>query len=54
MIRDAVADRPHLVLAEDDTDLAAAMRDVLEDDFSVDLGNAGVEAIARLSAGALS
>ena len=37
--------RPRLVLAEDDADLALAMRDVLEDDFSVEVAVDGTQAV---------
>ena len=39
-------DRPRLLIAEDDRDLAETMRDALEEDFSVDLAADGTEALA--------
>jgi DNA-binding response OmpR family regulator len=44
-MQQGVASRPRLVLAEDDLDLASAMRDVLEDDFSVELAVDGTQAV---------
>jgi DNA-binding response OmpR family regulator len=38
--------RPRLLIAEDDRDLAEAMRDALEDDFAVDIAANGTEAVA--------
>lgn len=42
--------RPRLLIAEDDATLAETMRDVLEEDFSVDVARDGNEAIARARA----
>ena len=39
--------RPKLLIAEDDRDLAETMRDVLEEDFAVDFAADGTEAVAR-------
>ena len=38
--------RPRLLIAEDDRDLAETLRDVLEEDFAVDLAADGTEALA--------
>lgn len=45
-MQSALADRPRLLLAEDDSTLAEAMREVLEDDFCVDMAEDGTEAVA--------
>lgn len=45
-MRDALAERPRLLLAEDDATLAETMREVLEDDFSVDMAVDGTQAVA--------
>jgi len=42
---DMVADRPRLLLAEDDPSLAAVMREILEDDFQVDMAADGSQAV---------
>lgn len=42
-----VDERPRILIAEDDRDLAETMREVLEEDFAVDLAVNGTEAIAR-------
>src|SRR5690348_7819247 len=42
---DMVADRPRLLLAEDDPSLAAMMRESLEDDFRVDVAADGTQAV---------
>lgn len=42
--------RPRLLIAEDDPTLAETMRDVLEEDFSVDVARDGSEAVARARA----
>jgi DNA-binding response OmpR family regulator len=39
--------RPRLLIAEDDRDLAEAMRDMLEEDFAVGLAHDGSEAVSR-------
>lgn len=39
--------RPRLLIADDDAALAATMRDVLEEDFSVDVAGDGSEAVSR-------
>jgi DNA-binding response OmpR family regulator len=38
--------RPRLLIAEDDRDLAETLRNALEEDFAVDLAAAGTEALA--------
>jgi DNA-binding response OmpR family regulator len=43
---DVSASRPRLLLAEDDATLADAMREVLEDDFSVDMAVDGRQAVS--------
>jgi CheY-like chemotaxis protein len=40
-------DRPRLLIAEDDRDLAETMREALEEDFAVDVAANGSEAVAR-------
>jgi DNA-binding response OmpR family regulator len=40
------ADRPRLLIAEDDLDLAESMREVLEEDFAVDVAVDGKQAVA--------
>ena len=40
-------ERPRLLIAEDDRDLAETMREVLEEDFTVDVAANGTEAVAR-------
>jgi DNA-binding response OmpR family regulator len=40
-------ERPKLLIAEDDRDLAETMRDVLEEDFAVDVAADGTDAVAR-------
>lgn len=40
-------ERPRLLIAEDDRDLAETMREVLEEDFAVDMAVNGTEAVAR-------
>jgi DNA-binding response OmpR family regulator len=42
---DMVADRPRVLLAEDDPSLAALMRESLEDDFRVDVAADGTQAV---------
>ena len=42
---DSVADRPRLLLAEDDPSLAVLMRESLEDDFRVDVAADGTQAL---------
>ena len=44
-------ERPRLLIAEDDRDLAETMREVLEEDFAVDLAANGSEAVARAQDG---
>jgi DNA-binding response OmpR family regulator len=39
-------DRPRLLIAEDDPDLAETMREVLEEDFAVDVAADGTEAVS--------
>lgn len=39
-------ERPRLLIAEDDSDLAETMREVLEEDFAVDVAANGSEALA--------
>jgi len=39
-------ERPRLLIAEDDSDLAETMREVLEEDFAVDVAVNGSEAVA--------
>jgi DNA-binding response OmpR family regulator len=46
MLADMYA-RPRLLIAEDDRDLAETMREVLEEDFAVDVAEDGTEAVAR-------
>ena len=41
-----LAERPRLLIAEDDRDLAETMREVLEEDFAVDVAENGSEAVA--------
>jgi DNA-binding response OmpR family regulator len=48
---DTVADRPRLLVAEDDPTLAALMRDILEDDFSVDVAGDGSQAVKLAHSG---
>jgi DNA-binding response OmpR family regulator len=43
-----IADRPRLLIAEDDAALAETLRDVLEEDFTVDIAADGSEAVARV------
>jgi CheY-like chemotaxis protein len=40
-------ERPRLLIAEDDRDLAETMREVLEEDFAVDVAANGTDAVAR-------
>jgi DNA-binding response OmpR family regulator len=40
-------DRPRLLIAEDDETLVETMRDVLEEDFAVDVAMDGDDAVAR-------
>lgn len=40
-------ERPRLLIAEDDRDLAETMREVLEEDFTVDVAVNGSDAVAR-------
>lgn len=40
-------DRPRLLIAEDDSTLAATMRDVLEEDFAVHVTSNGSDAVAQ-------
>ena len=42
-----LAERPRLLIAEDDRDLAETMREVLEEDFAVDVAVNGSDAVAR-------
>ena len=44
-------ERPRLLIAEDDRDLAETMREVLEEDFAVDVAANGSEAVARAQDG---
>ena len=46
-----LAERPRLLIAEDDRELAETMREVLEEDFAVDLAANGSEAVARAQDG---
>ena len=39
-------ERPRLLIAEDDRDLAETMREILEEDFAVDVAANGSEAVA--------
>ncbi len=48
---DLVADRPRLLLAEDDATLVALMRAGLEDDFRVDVAADGTQAVRLAHAG---
>lgn len=48
---DAVQKRPRLLIAEDDAALAETMRDVLEEDFAVDVAADGNEAVAQAKHG---
>ena len=41
-----LAERPRLLIAEDDRELAETMREVLEEDFAVDVAVNGSEAVA--------
>jgi DNA-binding response OmpR family regulator len=40
-------ERPRLLIAEDDEDLAETMREVLEEDFAVDVAADGTDAVAQ-------
>ena len=50
-MRDMLADRPRLLIAEDDPSLADVMREVFEDDFSVDVASDGSAAISQARSG---
>src|SRR5688500_3894194 len=41
------SERPRLLIAEDDESLVETMRDVLEEDFTVDVATNGDQAVAR-------
>ena len=43
--------RPRLLIAEDDRDLAETMREVLEEDFAVDVAVNGSDAVTRVHDG---
>jgi two-component system phosphate regulon response regulator PhoB len=45
------SERPRLLIAEDDETLAETMRDVLEEDFAVDVATDGDQAVARVRDG---